>query len=78
MRVREALEAPSQCDMDNLVRSMFASGSSMANLPAALFAALSETPRSPGPLLTIDGNEALKIALLNSTCTANNRHAKKG
>ena len=76
MRVREALEAPSQCDMDNLARSMFASGSSM-NSPA-LFAALSESSRSPEPLLTIDGNEALKIALLNSTCTANNRHAKKG
>ena len=77
MRLREALEAPSQCDMDNLARSMFASGSSM-NSPAALFAALSEASRSPEPLLTIDGNEALKIALLNSTCTANNRHAKKG
>ena len=63
-------------DMDNLVRSMFASGSSM-NSPA-LFAALSESSRSPEPLLTIDGNEALKIALLNSTCTANNTHARKG
>ena len=62
-------------DMDNLARCI-ASGSSM-NSPAALFAALSDTSRSPEPLLTIDGNEALKIALFNSTCTANNRHAGK-
>ena len=53
-------------DMDNLAR-FIASGSSI-NSPA-LFAALSEASRSPEPLLTIDGNEALKIALLNSTCT---------
>ena len=55
-------------DMDNLVR-FIVSGSSM-NSPAALFAALSETSRSPEPLLTIDGNEALKVVLLNSTSTA--------
>ena len=61
-------------DMDNLAR-FIASGSSM-NSPA-LFAALSETSRSREPLLTVDGNEALKIALLNSTCTANNRHATR-
>ena len=53
-------------DMHNLAR-FIASGSSI-NSPA-LFAALSETSRSPEPLLTIDGNEALKIAMLNSTCT---------
>ena len=54
-------------EMDNLVR--FIAGGSSMNSPAALFAALSEASRSPEPLLTIDGNEALKIALLNSTCT---------
>ena len=62
-------------DMDNLVR-FIVSGSSM-NSPAALFAALSETSRSPEPLLTIDGNEALKVALLNSTGTAKNIHARE-
>ena len=47
---------------DNLV-GFIASGS--MNSPA-LFAVLSETSRSPEPLLTIDGNEALKIALMNT------------
>ena len=55
-------------EIDNLVR--FIAGGSSMNSPAALFAALSETSRSPEPLLTIDGNEALKVVLLNSTSTA--------
>ena len=54
-------------DLENLARFIAGGPSSMSS--PALFAALSEASRSPEPLLTIDGNEALKIALLNSTCT---------
>jgi len=52
----------SEADLDYLVR-FITSGS--INSPA-LFAVLSENSRSPEPLLTIDGNEALKVALVNA------------
>ena len=64
-------------EMDNLVRFIVSGSRSSMNSPAALFAALSGTSRSPEPLLTIDGNEALKVALLNSTGTAKNIHARE-
>ena len=51
----------SEEDLDNIVR--FIASGSIAS--PALFGVLSKYSRSPEPLLTIDGNEALKVALMS-------------